>query len=489
MYHDEFVLRTEKYALKYNMFDDCDVIIAGLSGGADSVCLLKVLKELSAKYRFEIEAVHVHHGIRGEEADRDASFAKKLCDDNDIPFLCVSVNVPLLAKELGASEEEAGRIVRYETFEGRVKEYEGKGKKAKIAVAHNLNDNAETVLFNLFRGSKIDGLAGIKPVNGYIIRPLLNVTRDDIEQYLISMGTSFCTDSTNLSEEYTRNIIRHRILPVAKEINNAAAVHVAGAAADVAGARDFIDICSNNAYDKIVHAKKDDDDNIISVEASVNELLGEHPFIIRRIIRKMVGEVAGKLKDIEEIHISICEDILSGSTGRRANLPYDMVVCRDYDRFIVCKKHIRGSYNSREKSVVAFTLDDNSKKALFDKEGLTVKVVTGIYRMWIDESTTFIKDKNNYTKMFDYDKIKCDFSIRKRQQGDHIIINESGNVKKLNRFFIDNKVPVDVRENIYMLCAESEVLFVPGYRSSEGYRITDTTKRTLKVTFIPDEEK
>ncbi|MCM1473881.1 MAG: tRNA lysidine(34) synthetase TilS, partial [Muribaculaceae bacterium] len=197
---------------KYDMINKGDTVICGLSGGADSVCLLVVLTEISRKIGFSVNALHVNHCLRGAESDRDENFCRELCRKLNIPFTAVSCNVKAFAEENGLSTEESARKLRYEIFAEN-------SAGAKIATAHNANDNLETVIFNLARGSALKGLSGIPPVRNNIIRPLLVVSRPEIEEYLRNIGQNYVTDSTNLSDDYTRNKIRHQVLPVLAGIN------------------------------------------------------------------------------------------------------------------------------------------------------------------------------------------------------------------------------------------------------------------------------
>ena len=200
------------FVKKHNMINKGDTVICGLSGGADSVCLLLVLCELSSKIEFTVKALHVNHCLRGAESERDEKFCCDLCERLDIPFTAVSCNVKEFAEKNSLSVEESARKLRYSVFREN-------SENGKIATAHNANDNLETVILNLARGSAIKGFAGIPPVRGNIIRPLLTVSRKEIEKYLADKGQNYVTDSTNLSDDYTRNKIRHKILPVLEEIN------------------------------------------------------------------------------------------------------------------------------------------------------------------------------------------------------------------------------------------------------------------------------
>ena len=195
------------------LLSDGDTVVCGLSGGADSVGLLLALYELREKLGINVEALHVNHCLRGEESDRDEEFCCQLCSRLGIPFSAFRVDVKSYAKEHSLSDEEAARKLRYGVFEAN-----SQGKK--IATAHNANDNLETVILNLARGSALKGMAGIPVRRNNIIRPLLTVSREEIEAFLSERGQEFVTDSTNLSDDYTRNKIRHKIIPLMNELNS-----------------------------------------------------------------------------------------------------------------------------------------------------------------------------------------------------------------------------------------------------------------------------
>ena len=194
------------------MLEPGDRVVAGISGGADSVCLLFVLLEWAKKVPMELIVVHVNHGIRAEAAS-DARYVQELCERYRLPFVLVEEDIKKKALEEKCSEEEAGRRVRYHAFREAAIQY----KANKIAVAHNSNDRSETMLFHLFRGSGIKGLGSILPVRDNIIRPILGLERHEIENYLQAAGVRYCQDATNATDDYTRNRIRHHILPYAEE--------------------------------------------------------------------------------------------------------------------------------------------------------------------------------------------------------------------------------------------------------------------------------
>ncbi|MDD3140949.1 MAG: tRNA lysidine(34) synthetase TilS, partial [Lachnospiraceae bacterium] len=211
------------YIEKWQMIAKQDKIVIGISGGADSVCLLLVLLELRKALEFSIVAVHVNHKLRGVAAEADEKYVEKLCAHNDVLLERYHYDVNLIAKDKKVSTEEAGRIVRREAFNKAKEKYQG----TKIAMAHHKNDNVETLLMNLARGTSLKGLGGILPVRGDIIRPLLCVERKEIELFLKNKGIDYCTDKSNEQDDYTRNRVRNHILPYFEnEINVQTVTHM-----------------------------------------------------------------------------------------------------------------------------------------------------------------------------------------------------------------------------------------------------------------------
>ena len=228
MSRSDFLEKATASVERYHMLNRGDTVVVGLSGGADSTALLYLLNDLKIEYDLTLIAAHVNHGIRGAEADRDERFCKELCRKLGIQIYAFHVDIPSLAKERGVSEEVAGRDARYEFFTGLV------GEHGKIATAHNAQDSVETLILNLCRGTGLRGLTGIPPVrtvvhpvgchgdelvDTLVIRPLIECTREDIEEYLSSKGQDFVTDSTNLEDDYTRNRVRHNIIPELLKVN------------------------------------------------------------------------------------------------------------------------------------------------------------------------------------------------------------------------------------------------------------------------------
>lgn len=445
------------YIEKNKILQDGDSVLLGVSGGADSVCMLHVLYSLREKYHLKLYVVHVNHGIRGSEAKRDADFVEQMAENLQIPFRVVTANIPEMAKEQKLSEEEAGRIFRYNTFEQVANEVGAN----KIAVAHNLNDNSETVLFNLFRGSRLKGLTGISPMRGQIIRPLLCCSRNEIEQYLQENNLSYCTDSTNKETDYSRNRIRLKLMPYIKEnINQKAEYNIVNAAENLSQVYEYIYGEAQKAYK--IHVK----DNVL-----LNSAEDLNVVILQEVVRMWILENTGRLKDIKANHVNIVIGLLSNQVSKKSELPYGLKLIKTYEGVKVLPENNEVKDSNRQ------TIIEDGK--IFNTEKITVTV----------ENESF--DKSNipdllYTKWLDYDKIKG-LTLRKRLPGDYIEISgsESGRSvkKKLKKYFIDNKIPQEERNNIWLLADGNHVVWIVGYRISEMCKVTDSTKRIIKITY------
>lgn len=278
-----------------------DTVICAVSGGADSICMLSALSEIGMSHRapgpFRVSCVHVHHAIRGAEADEDAAFVRVFCEERRIPFTLKRVNAPEEAAGTPhASLEEAARHLRYRALAEAAREAETEdGTRIRIAVAHNMDDDAETVLFNLFRGTGTRGLCGIRPVSGLLIRPLLHISRAEIEAWLSENGLSYRTDRTNRENAYARNRIRNELLADATQhINTRAVQHIAQAAGDMRRAREYIDARVDEAYARCKTelppylSDRRDARYVLSVKA----LRGEDAFLRAELISRLLHETS-----------------------------------------------------------------------------------------------------------------------------------------------------------------------------------------------------
>lgn len=454
------------YIEQNQLIEKKDKIVLGVSGGADSICLFLILKQLIERYELELLVVHVNHGIRGEEANADEEFVKQLSEQHSILCISQQKNIPAIVKEKGISEEEAGRIARYEAFEQIRNQY----GYNKIAVAHNKNDCAETMLFHLFRGSGLKGISGIAPKRGCIIRPLLACTREEIESYLGEHGQKFVTDKTNLSTEYSRNKIRLDILPyVTKEINEKAIEHMVNTAFMVTEAEQYIDKNVQIMYDRIVSVKNGKYFIQTQVFSNLDSILQ------KGIIYKVIVALANKKRDIERKHVEAVIELCQKQVGKKKILPYNITAVRTYEGITLEVQNEKENKEKREDGIKpemghSYRLESLGYDIIFEK---------------IQKETDWIEiPKNNCTKWFDYDRINNVIIIRNRQSGDYLEINAQGGRKKLKNYFIDKKIPQKKRDEVLLLADGSHVMWILGDRISEHYKVTDKTKNILKVSMM-----
>lgn len=483
------------YIKKYHMIEEGDTIVAGISGGADSVCLLFVLLEIKKQFFLDIEVVHINHGIR-REASEDALFVEELCRQNGLPFHLVEEDIKARAKESGRSEEEEGRLVRYRAFE-KVLE----GRQGKIAVAHNSNDRAETMLFHLFRGTGLAGAAGIPPVNGRIIRPLLCVERREIEAWLNGQELSFCTDVTNAEDIYTRNRIRHHILKYAEEnICQGAVANMNRAADQLLEAEAYLATQTMNAVERCVTVEKavngsrqPEKVENISDEAGqktgrimikISELLKEEEYLQGRVLLWCLEQAAGSKKDLTANHVKGVRELFTKQGNGQIHLPYELIVYKKYDLGMIEKKVLPNGKdcpreNKKQFKEYLVSIPGPDEGYSFELQGLGIVEITAFPR----EDSQNIPEKT-YTKWFDYDKITKSVMLRTKKPGDYLTINSKMGHKSLQDYFVNEKIPRENRDKIYLFAEESHVVWIPGYRISEYYKITEETKTVLQVKIL-----
>ncbi|GFI15594.1 tRNA(Ile)-lysidine synthase [Lachnospiraceae bacterium] len=456
------------YVKEYQMIEAGDMVVAGISGGADSVCLLFVLLEIRKKIPFTLRAVHVNHKIR-PDASEDADYVRELCKRQGVPFYLVEEDVEGRAKEYGISTEEAGRRIRYRAF-GEVLG----GEKGKIAVAHNSNDRAETMLFHLFRGTGLAGAGGIRPVNGNVIRPVLCLSRKEIEGWLLERNISFCHDSTNAQDIYTRNRIRHHILTYAEEeICQGTLANMNRTADLLLEAQDYIDRQEKAAIKRCVKTGTGPG----RVEIRIPELLKEDVYLRGCILLYCIGQAAGSRKDITAAHIRSADRLLSGERNGEIHLPYGLAVYKKYDLGMIQRKEAEDTaYMSGQGELPEHRITFPS---VFEAPGLGTVEIT----VFLREYSQNIPQKT-YTKWFDYDKITSSAMFRARRRGDYLTINNKMGHKSLQDYFVNEKIPRQERDKIYVLADGSHIMWVPGYRMSEYYKVREDTRKIMQVSIL-----
>lgn len=455
------------------MLENTDGLVMGLSGGPDSVCLLRVMCELAGCFgigKDRIYCVHVNHMIRGEEADADEEFAGRLCGELGLPFVCFKKDITAYAGQIGCSVEEAGRKYRYDCFRQVMKE----NNINRLAVAHNKNDVAETVIFNMLRGTGIKGMSGIKPVRDDVIRPLLFCNREDIEKYLESIGQDYRTDSTNLSTDYDRNRIRHMILPELKEINSNAIEHIYNFAAEAEKVYEYVhkrveeDMRFILSDEEVWDKDCSDEAGLTIINIDINKLEKCDDVIKEHIIHEAIARMAGSRKDISRKHILAAFELCRADTGKQVMLPYGICARRSYDNIIMTK-----SRDAKE----AYNVDINGDGSYEIADVGTFSISVEPWKAGMEVS------KKIYTKMVDYGKIKGNICIRTPKSGDYIIIDGKGSSKKLSRLFIDKKIDRVKRLTWPVIACGNEIIWAVGLRYSEAYKVDENTYNVMCINF------
>jgi tRNA(Ile)-lysidine synthase len=450
----EKVIRTIE---KYNMLKKGYGVVVGLSGGPDSACLLHILCSIRELYDLRICAVHLNHMIRDEEAVRDEKYSEGLAASLDVPFYSKQIPVEEYARENRLSSEEAGRLLRYEFF-NEVAQRTGSNR---IALAHNMNDQAETMLMHFIRGSGISGISGIKPVReDRYIRPIIACSREEIEEYCRANNINPVIDSTNKQSIYTRNRVRLEMIPYIKENFNPNIIESLYKVSDIL--RDEDDYINSRAFIELERIKSGD-----SVDAGSFNLL--HIALKRRIIRVLIEEAKGNLDGIESKHISECiEFVEKGHTGKTINLPDDIECIIQYDVFKIRKREDFSDFEYE------LPIPGNVK---INETGETI-------------ITTLIENINSnyidceFIKYFDYDKIKNRLTARNKRNGDYILPKGMKGRKKIKDIFIDKKISREDRERTVLVAQDSEILWVPGIRDSRNCKIDENTKRIAEIRIM-----
>ena len=459
--------KIKHYMEHYRMVVPGQKVVLGFSGGADSVALLHVLKELQDSMQFQLFAAHVNHGLRGQAAGDDAKFSEDLCRAWSIPFFLKEADVRGLAQELHQTEEQAGRLVRYDFFNEVMETVKGD----KIATAHHKNDQAETILHNVIRGTGMQGLTGIKPVReGILIRPLLDVSRQEIEDYLQQSKLIYRVDATNADATYTRNRIRNQLLPTLAQDYNPNIVDSLTRMGDILrGEHDFLTGYCSSLYKEI--ASLTPGQTVLELQ----KFNSCHPAVKRRLVRLAVKEVRGDLEGVSHSHVeAVIQLAASSATGARIVIPAGSV----NKRKIVAEVSYRTLLfweQGRELSVTAF-------ETAFPVPG---QVILKDLNLRVD---SIIWDKlegysfSSRCIYIDKDKLKGNLFLRQRKEGDRFKPLGMEGSKKLKDFFIDRKIPREKRDQIPLLVDEENIIWVVGLQMNQDYRITDATKNIVRIS-------
>lgn len=426
--------KIKEYILKNTLIEKNDTVVVALSGGADSVCLLLLLNELKEDLRFMLKAAHLNHGIRGEEANRDEEFSKRICKELDVEIFTAYRDIPTISG--GRNTELIARDERYKFL----KEVSDKFSSGKIAVAHNKNDVAETVVMRLIRGSSVFGLKGIPVKNKNIIRPLLDINREEIENYLSLKGVSYVTDSTNLEDDYTRNKIRHKILPAMKEINEGFLNSVGNTAKRMDRVSDFIKTSAKECYGEI----KDSVD--------VEKLSRLHDVLKEYIVTE--SAYTSGITELSEKNINDITGLFDSESGKQVDLPGGYVAVRIYSEIKFIKKS----------NPIDYCKELKIGKNYIKEADYTVEII---------ESKRGI----------DAEKLALPLYARPKRSGDFIEIKGINGRKKIKNLYTDEKLPIDKRERYPLIMSDEKVVFALG-RCGKDFLSDEKSKNvyTIKIT-------
>ncbi len=409
----------------FRLINNGDTVTVALSGGADSVALLHALVSLKEKLGITVNAAHLNHSIRGEEADRDQKFATDFCKALGVELFCEKIDVPKYASENHLSLELAARELRYD-FLNRV-------ATCKIATAHTASDNLETLIFNLSRGTALKGLCGIPPKRDNIIRPIIFCTRYDVENYCKVNNLSFVTDSTNLSDDYSRNKIRHNITPVLKEINGGAELSAVRTAQSISEDNDYLENCANDALFSLLT------DNGILAKG----ICDLHTAIAKRVIKSYFAicypEITLENQHINSIY-SICVD------DGKVNLPSCV--------FAEVKNGILTFYDSLDTKTPEFSV--------------------------VIKETKFVNNLFS-NDMLDCDKIIGKLTVRTKLEGDSIRLQNRGCTKTLKKLYCECKIPLNVRNSLPVIADQKGVVWVHNIGVASRCAVSKTTKNIIKI--------
>ena len=440
----EFVNRIKQYIGTNGLLKSGSLVITGISGGADSTALLKVLIELD----YRCIAVHCNFHLRGAESDRDQKFVEELCQKLGVELIVCSYDTSSYARQKGISIEMAARELRYADFERIMLE---RGASA-ICIAHHRDDSVETLLLNLIRGTGLRGLTGIKPKNGNIIRPLLGVSRQEIEEYLKEIDQPYITDSTNLETDYTRNKIRLELLPLMRRINPNANSSIESTALHLQQAYAFYSQAIEQARTEVVTG----DESNFSINIAKLRLVPS--------VQALLFEILSPL-GFNDAQITAVAGSLDSQPGTEFASATHRIV-KDRDALIV------SPIGTKAFSSIEFSAKDGISVDLTDGRTLSVNTASA--------DTPISKDPSVAT--FDADLIDGPLLIREWKEGDWFIPFGMKGRKLVSDYLTDSKISAADRKKQLVVTYNNDIIWVVGLRSDNRYRVDMNTTQQLILT-------
>jgi tRNA(Ile)-lysidine synthase len=452
-----FLRKFEEFVFDKGLLKNGDKILVGYSGGADSTALLTALWQLKSHYKLNLLAVHINYNLRAEESQQDEEFVKQFCFHRNISLVVENCDL-----ESSSGVENNAREIRFKFFRKVAKLY----KMNKIALGHNRKDQAETILFRLFRGSGYTGLKGIEPQTGEIVHPLLPFSRSEITSYLKQQKISWREDSTNQQNTYTRNKLRNVLLPWLEENLNTDIVNKLYQTANIFAETDQImqQLAARSLNKATLHEK--DDKLVLSIETLQKTLSALRYYLYRLAYQNFTGTD----KDFYSSNFEEIEAVLDSEGSKQVDLPHDIVVLKEYDKLIFANKQIL-EYDNKDNSK---EIDRIRNRSSFEDYRIIMKKLKKL-----PKTKYLYEDK--YTAYLDLDKLEFPLKIRHRQPGDRFKPLGMHHSKKLKDFFIDEKVPKFERDKVVLFCDNKKIIWVCGYRIDDRLAITQNTDNILKI--------
>jgi len=454
----DLLKKAEQTICKNSLLVQGDSVLVGFSGGPDSTCLLYLLHALKEKYTLQICALYINHNLRPVEVPTEIAFCRKICGGLGITFMLESIDVISFAKEHRMNRQEAARELRYQAF-GKAAAETGANK---VALAHNSDDQAETLFMRLVRGAGPTGLSGIPIKRDNIIRPLLEIGREEIEKFLETKNIVPVTDSSNLKEDYFRNMIRLRIMPMLKQANPNLLQSLAHTMEILREEERYFGILVTKTLMKLISRKSQK-----RIELFLSPLEAMEAVILRRVLRRAISETEG-LKGIGFLHI---EDIIAliknGKNGDRLVLPRNIRVIKEYALLVIT--------SGEPLRIAEYTLDLPGKAVIVNARHVVTAEVEETAKQFGD---------GKLSVLLDAEKMKFPLTVRPRRPGDYFYPVGFGRKKKLQDFFVDLKIARDERDSIPIVASGDDIVWVAGYRADARFKVTETTKKFVRLGIV-----
>ncbi len=463
-----FLSAVEATIRRHHMLENSDTVLVGLSGGPDSVALLHCLAALRADWSLRLVTAHINHQLRGDTAVEEAAFVEKLSSTLEIPCRVLSKDVKAYATGHRLSLQEAAREVRYAFYD----EVAAESGAQKIALGHHANDNAESILINLLRGTGPKGLAGIPPVRGgRIIRPLIDLEKKDILQFLAQHGLEYVLDDSNRDPKYLRNRIRLELLPFLENRFDAKVVSPLTRLASIVRAEEaYWEEHVQGIFNNLVLCQKAD-----RITLSVPALASLHRALLRRLIRHTLSLLQGDLKRLGHQHVDAVVHLVTRPIPSGwQDLPHGVGVLRDGREitFLV----------GQQDEIPSFEYDIKSPGTTLIRE---IDTLLKLSVLGTDGIPVELRGSCPTTAFFDLDAVSFPLCLRSFRKGDRFVPLGMSGSQKVKDFFINHKVPRSKRRRSPMVLSRGKIVWVGGHRIHDAVKVTERTKQVLKAELLP----